>query len=241
MNYYFLLEDEESFFNVLPMWLDYMDFGCKRVLNYHKLTTNSYVIGSGHGVSRLENDVLYSTINTIQSQKRIVDKLVIIIDAEDLGVAERKKRIYDSIFDKYSSEFESIPCSIHVFVCNRCFESWLLGCMGLYPSNIDFVSNDFKSYYDFYDIEHNNPEKMLKPLSFDKTVASYHFQYLHTLTLDIQKQNKLKKFTYRKSSPNCALRKDYFEAMVQRINTTEDISTFKEFYDFIIAERENNK
>lgn len=240
MNYYFLLEDEESFFNVLPLWLDYINFGCKRVPNYHSLTTNSYVIGSGHGVSRLENDVLYSTINTIRSQKRIVDKLVIITDAEDLGVLERKKRIYNSIIKKYPPKTDSIPCSIHIFVCDRCFESWLLGCMGLYPSDINLVSNTFMPYYNFYDIEHNNPEKMLKPLSFDQTVASYHFQYLHTLTLDIQKKNKLKNFTYRKSKPGCALREDYFNAMVKRIDSTKDIGTFKEFYDFIITERSNN-
>lgn len=241
MNYYFLLEDEKSFFNVLPYWLDFMNFGCKRVQNYQKLTTNSYVIGSGHGVSRLENDVIYSTIDTIRTNEKTVDKLVIVIDAEDLGVTERKEKIYKSIFNKYPIETKPIPCSIQIFVCNRCFESWLLGCMGLYPSNLELVSEDFNPYYNFYDIEHYDPEKMLKPPSYDKTVATYHFQYLHTLTLDIQKQNKLKGFTYTKSKPNCALRQDYFESMLCRISKTKDIETFKEFYDFIIAERENNK
>lgn len=240
MNYYFLLEDEKSFFDVLPQWLNYMDFGCTRVQNYHKLTTNSYVIGSGHGVSRLENDVIYSTIDTICTNEKIVDKLVIIIDAEDLSVRERKERIYNSIFNKYPIETNPIPCSIQVFVCNRCFESWLLGCMGLYPSSQEFVSKDFNSYYNFYDIEHCDPEKMSKPASYDKTVATYHFQYLHTLTLDIQKQNKIKRFAYTKTKPNCVLRQDYFESMLRRINETDDINTFKDFYNFIITERENN-
>lgn len=241
MNYYFLLEDEKSFFDVLPQWLNYMNFGCTRVQSYHKLTTNSYVIGSGHGVSRLENDVIYSTIDTIRTNKKNVDKLVIIIDAEDLSVDERKERIYNSIFNKYSVKTNPIPCSIQVFVCNRCFESWLLGCMGLYPSSPELVSEDFNPYYGFYDIEHCDPEKMLKPTSYNKTVATYHFQYLHTLTLDIQKQNKIKNFAYTKVKPNCALRKDYFESILRRINETDDINTFKDFVDFIITERENNK
>lgn len=241
MNYYFLLEDEKSFTKILPKWLDFIGFGCTRVQNYECLTTNSYVLESGRGIIQLENNAIFNTIDTIRENTKSVDKLIIIADAEDIGAAERKERIFNAIYKEYPPETESIPCSIHIFVCNRCVETWLLGCMGLYPSSPELISDDFASYYDFYDIEHCDPENMLKPSSHDKSIATYHFQYLHTLTLDIQKQNKLKGFAYTKSKPNCALRQDYFEAMLRRIGETDDIGTFKEFYDFIVAEKEHNK
>lgn len=240
MNYYFLVEDEKSFKIILPVWLEFMNFGCKRVQNYQNLTSNSYVLESGKGVTQLETHAIYKTIDTILTNIRHVDKLVIILDAEDIGVTGRKKRLYEEIKKDYFSKGKLIPCSIHVFVCNRCVETWLLGCMGIYPSNKKTVSKYFMPYYDFYDIANNDPELMNKPSNYSKSVSSYHEQYLHALTLDIQKNNKLHNFTYRKSNPNCALREDYFNAMIQRINATKDISTFKEFYDFIITERKNN-
>lgn len=242
MNYYFLLEDEKSFYKILPYWLNYLDFGCNRVQNINDITTgNNYILESGHGVIQLETKIIFETIETIIDHPNLIDKLIIIVDAEEIGVINRKNRIYNAINEKYIQNNRLIPCSIHVFVCNRCIETWLLGCMGLYPSKKELVSGDFLSYYNFYDIENNDPEKMLKPSSYNKTVATYHFQYLHTLTLDIQKQKKLKNFAYRKSSPNCALYKKYFDSIVQRINITEDIDTFKEFYNFIISESKNNK
>lgn len=241
MNYYFLVEDYKSLTCFLPKWLEYMDFDCVRVQNYQSLTNNSYVLESSQGVSKLENDVIFRTIDTILTNKNHVDKLVVIVDAEDVGVENRKARILSAIHKTYTSKGVIIPCDIRIFVCNRCVETWLLGCYGLYPSDLNDISTTLVSHCNFYDIEHFDPEYMTKPPEYNKTVASYHFQYLHDLTLDISKKYHLKNFTYRKAATGCASRQDFFNSMLLRISKTPDIPTFKEFYDFIISERENNK
>ncbi len=239
MNYYFLIEDEKSFCKILPTWLNFMDFGCTQVENCKCLTYNTYVIDSGKGIERLVSEGIERAIRTIKQSLCKVDKLIIIVDAEEKSVDERKNVISNKINNIYSQK--EIPCSINIFVCNRCIETWLLGCIGIFPSSDKFVSKDFAKFYNFYDIENNDPEKMLKPLDYNSSIASYHFQYLHTLTQDISKERKLKDFTYHKNKNNCAFYKEYFDSIVNRISKTNDIKTFQEFYDFIVAEREYNK
>lgn len=53
MNFYFLLEDEKSFLKVLPLWLEYMNFDCKRVADIQEVQENNYVLQSGQGVTQL--------------------------------------------------------------------------------------------------------------------------------------------------------------------------------------------
>lgn len=47
MNFYFLLEDEKSFLKVLPKWLEYIDFGYKRVADIQEIQENNYILQSG--------------------------------------------------------------------------------------------------------------------------------------------------------------------------------------------------
>ena len=65
MNYYFLLEDEKSFLKVLPLWLEYMNFGIKRVPDIQEVQENNYVLQSGQGVTQLVTKALFDTIDTI--------------------------------------------------------------------------------------------------------------------------------------------------------------------------------
>lgn len=70
---------------------------------------------------------------------------------------------------------------IIILVCNRCFETWLLGCKGLYPKETVERDSFFYPYYNHYNIEECNPEAMLAPEMVDETTAKYHFHYLHEL------------------------------------------------------------
>ena len=86
MNFYFLLEDEKSFLKVLPSWLEYMDFGCTRVADIQEVETNNYVMQSGQGVTQLVTKVIFDTIDTIKDNPGKIDKLVVILDAEELDI-----------------------------------------------------------------------------------------------------------------------------------------------------------
>lgn len=65
MNFYFLLEDEKSFLKVMPLWLQYMNFGYRRVADIHEVQENNYILQSGQGVTQLITEVLFDTIDTI--------------------------------------------------------------------------------------------------------------------------------------------------------------------------------
>ena len=51
--------------------------------------------------TRLEYAVIYSITEAICTNEKTLDKFVIVIDVKDLGITERKEKIYNSIFNKY--------------------------------------------------------------------------------------------------------------------------------------------
>lgn len=114
---------------------------------------------------------------------------------------------------------------IIVIVCNRCFETWLLGKPGLYPKN---VSEDsfFYNYFRHYDVSQDDPELMLVPEWSDETVARYHFHYFH----ELMRYNGLK---YTKKKPDSVATQDYFEGLRWRCAHTDHISSFRSFIEFI--------
>lgn len=226
MNFYFLLEDEKSFLKVLPKWLEYIDFGYKRVADIQEIQENNYILQSGQGVTQLVTKALLDTIDTIILNPGKIDKLVVILDAEEMEVDKRKQEVIDKINNHYNNR--KMEFDIIILVCNRCFETWLLGCKGLYPKETVERDSFFYPYYNHYNIEECNPEAMLAPEMVDETTAKYHFHYLHELL-------RYKKIRYSKSNPKNIATSEYFNGIVERINSTKDLQTFKEFYDFIFS------
>ena len=225
MNFYFLLEDEKSFLKVLPNWLEYMGVDYKRVADIQEVEENNYILQSGQGVTQLVTKVLFDTIDTILLNPGKIDKLIVILDAEELKVEERKSEIIRKINEHYPNrEFDF---EIVILVCNHCFETWLLGCKGLYPEGEIEKESDFYPFYIHYNIEMNDPERMSVPAGKTETTAKYHFHYLHELL-------RYKKIRYSKSRPGNIATKDYFNGIVDRVKTTEHLNTFKEFYDFFL-------
>lgn len=225
MNYYFLLEDEKSFIKVLPFWLEYMGFKCTRVADIQQVRKNNYIMQSGQGVTQLITKVLYDTIDTILANPGKIDRLVIILDAEEEEIELRKSQVYKKIDDKYAQnelKFETL-----LFVCNHCFETWLLGKRGLYPTD-KIEKNSFIYFYtEYFNIEKSDPENMLVPESVDETIGQFHFHYLHEIL-------RYQKIRYSKKKPNNVAAKDYFEGIVQRVQETNHLKSFKEFYNYFL-------
>ncbi len=231
MNYYFLLEDEKSFLKVLPKWLYYMEFPCERVVDIKAVEENNYVLQSGRGVTQLVTRVIFDTIETIKLNPGKIDKLIIVLDTESETVEYRRKQVLEKIEKKYT--IEELPVEIVILVCNRCFESWLLGRVNLYPAQVD-PDSDFFPFYSHYNIETNDPEKMLVPDEKDETLAKFHFHYLCELF-------RFHKIRYSKNNTKHVEHKEYFDGMLERIQKTDHIDSFKTFIDFIEKEKDNFK
>lgn len=229
MNFYFLLEDEKSLLKTLPRWFEYMDFGCARVADIQEVQENNYVLQSGQGVDQLVTKVLFETIETLLRHPGKIDKLVIILDAEELEAEERKRQVNQKIAQRYGRN--RLGFDIEIFVCNHCFETWLLGRCGLYPGKAPASNHDFYPYYIHYNIEKFDPEYMLPPESSRESIAKYHFHYLHELL-------RYKKIRYSKSRVSNVATKEYFEGIIRRIETTDHLRSFKTFYDFILRMKE---
>lgn len=227
MNYYFLLEDEKSFIKVLPKWLKHMNFPCERVPDIKFVEDRNYVLQSGQGVTQLITKVLFETIDTINENPKTIDKLIIILDAEEEIVEERRRQVFSKIEEKY--DISDLDFKIEVFVCNHCFESWLLGCEWVYPKNEVEVESFFHSFYSHYDVSKCDPETMPVPTYCNETTAKYHFHYLHDML-------RYKKMRYNKNKPNVVSDAAYFNGLLERISKTEHIGTFREFIDFVINE-----
>lgn len=227
MNYYFLLEDEKSFMKILPRWFEYIGFKCTRVADIKDVEKNNYILQSGKGVTRLITNALFDTINTIMDNPRKIDKLVILIDTENESEEFRKQQIFTKIQETY--DMEDFDFEIAVFVCNHCFESWLLGAEGLYPQCEVDTESDFYPYYNYYNIEEHDPELMTVPTDCNETIAKYHFHYLCELF-------RYRRIRYSKSKPDAVATKDYFCSMYNRIKHTEHIQSFARFVDFIMGE-----
>ena len=226
MNLYFLLEDEKSFLKVLPLWLKYMNFGCSRVADIQNVQENNYILQSGQGVTQLITKVLFDTIDTILLNPGKIDKLVVILDAEELDAEDRKERVNTQISEHYDTEV--INFDIVVLVCNRCFEAWLLGCLGLYPKSKVDKASDFYPYYSNYNIEEYDPEEMIPPEDNKDTIAKYHFHYLHELL-------RFKKIRYSQNKTRNIATESYFNGIVERIDVTDHLKSFKNFYHFLFS------
>lgn len=225
MNYYFLLEDEKSFIKVLPLWLEYIGFECTRVVDIQQVKENNYVLQSGQGVTQLITKILYDTIDTILANPGAIDRLVIILDSEEMDVEARKSQVYKKIDDKYAQnelKFETI-----LFVCNHCFETWLLGKNGLYPTTKVDTNSFIYFYTEYFNISEKDPENMLVPESINETIGQFHFHYLHEIL-------RYKRIRYSKKKPNNIATKDYFEGIVKRTKDTNHLKSFQEFYNYFL-------
>ncbi|MDO5399023.1 MAG: hypothetical protein Q4G33_13965 [bacterium] len=223
MNYYFLLEDSESFIKVLPYWLKHMGFNCTRVMNIAEIKQNNYVLQSGHGVTQLITRALFDTIDTIINYPNTIDYLIIILDTENLEPCVRKAQVMHKIKEKYSTK--EFDFKIEILVCNHCFETWLLGAKDIYPHESVNPDSFFYPYYKHYNVSVQDPENMLVPNNINETIAKYHFHYLHELF-------RYKRIQYRKNKPNYVQTKEYFDLIVERVHNTMQIESFQIFFDF---------
>lgn len=228
MNYYFLLEDEKSFIKVLPEWLKYMGIQNTRVQDITYVRENNYVMQSGQGVTQLITKVLFQTIDTILLNPGKIDQLIVILDSEEYNEQERKKQV-ENIIKEYIEKKNCVVDFLYkVFVCNHCFETWLLGNGNLYPDIRP--EGDFQPYYDRYNIKVNDPELMAVPDDIKETIAVYHFHYLHEMC----RYNRVR---YSKKKPMEMAKKVYFDALVSRIDNSDHLHSFAQFYEYFVNEQ----
>jgi len=228
MNCCILTEDEQSLYRILPYWLDYLDFPCKRVLQISNIQNNNYTLQSGYGIYNLIDEVLLKTINTIIEYNKQIDYLIIILDADEFSIDDRIVKVETKIKDFCCHS--KINFKSKVIVCNCCFETWLLCNSKLYPINPPPLDSPFYKFFTYYNVKDLDPENMVKSIipfeNTQNTKAGFHFNYLHEMC-------RYNHMIYRKNKPDIAANKDFFGEIVTRIETTNHGKSFKHFCDYI--------
>ena len=220
MKLYFLLEDQKSFLKVLPAWLKVCLPEYVQVFSVDDFSNNSYIAESGFGYPSIMS-VLVSKLEMFSDSDIRPDCIVIMYDVDNWS-----EKYQATVRAKFDNIFiaSGLDIDYKLLPIKRCFESWLLGNKEVYPKNAD---DKFKTYEDFYDVSKNDPEMMDCPDKYRNSISIYHYNYLQCML----KASIGKKYT--KGNPSIVGNSNYLGGMNHRINSTSDMSSFREFINFL--------
>jgi len=208
MNIYLLVEGAETELQVYPQWISYIIPELTKVNSFNSIVGNSYYIFSGQGIPSIYNHA----VNAIKDINAIgkYDYLIIALDAEELSVEHRKRKVYEHL-EKANIKLND-NCKLEIIVHNRCIETWFLGNPKVYKRNPQ--GDTFRRYTEHYNVEINDPELMQKLPEFSRT-AHFHESYLREMFKEYN-------IRYRKSRPKEVIKDYYFQELVKRVNHLPD-------------------
>lgn len=223
MNLYFILEGEQTEIKLYPKWIEFIVPELTKVDFIKDVKENNYYLFSGGGIPSIYNHV----INAIKdiNDNPVFDILVVCLDGDDIGVKERVSEAKEKLVE--SGVELPKTCEIKFIIQNICIETWFLG-------NKKIVSRAPKEeklqcFLKHYNVVNNDPELMMMIEGY-RTTANFHFLYLR----EIFKEHNL---VYSKANPKHVLEKTYFDELVKRVTTTEDLPSLKYLFDFLTAVR----
>lgn len=218
MNLYFLVEGRQTEKKIYPKWLKYLIPQLKRVEYYHQVQKNNYYLISGKGYPRILSDGLDNAIDKIQEMNNY-NYLVLCIDVDEETIESRMNYINDFIEQK---KIDLGDTKIKIILQNRCIETWLLGNKKIFNS-IQSLQPPLLDYVNYYDVSQNDPELMG---NYDMiNHATFHYQYLKAIL-------KVQGIEYTKKFPRGAYKEDYLKEIIKRVEETNHLQTFQNFFDF---------
>lgn len=216
MIYYVIVEGAVTEKKLYPDWISFINPNLTEMDRLSALVPDSYYLQSGGGLP-----YYYKVIsNAVDDMVRfpIIDRLVIIVDAEDIDHIKRKKKIVD-----YVAGLNKIVMSrIEVIVQDSCIESWALGNIAVqvrHPQN-----PDLKSFIKAYDTSILDPQLMPAFPAKELNRSQFAIAYLKRILAE-----KYKNLSYSKNNPTLLQNRQYFDRIVRRYTEKGHISCFGDF------------
>ena len=227
MNAYIIVEGKSTEPVVYRRWLSYLAPSIKEVDNAWDATDNNYYLFSGEGIpsifSHIANAVL--DINAINNEGNIhYDFLLVCLDEEESSKVE-----IISLIQSYMNAAHAVigDFQMHVFIQKVCIETWFLGNRRVIKQNPQSI--EYRDFLAYYDVQKDDPELMGQ---YDKdkysTKAKFHLKYLKTAFSE-------RNMKYSKSRPDEVCKKTYLDELISRYKDTNDISSFGNWYEFVIG------
>lgn len=227
MNFYIVVEGEQTEMSVYPAWLSILAPAYTRIENAWEVGENNYYIFSGGGIpsiyTHVKNAVL--DINSINCKGGArYDYLLVCLDTEE----ESRDYIMGRINDKLQSNGVGLQdAELVVFEHKVCMETWFLGNQGVFKANPQ--NAEYLEYIKYYNVGRDNPEGMgnLDENRF-ATTARFHLRYLKMM---LEERN----MTYSKNNTVAVQQQVYLQQLISRFEDTGHIATFGSWYEFVKA------
>jgi len=219
MNLYFLVEclTERKLY---PKWLECLLPSFTRVFSPGEAYENNYYLISGGGFPSLLDNHLTSSVQDIADSGNY-DYLILALDADEMAVHDKVEEVTARLADESMTLY---PCELKIVIQNRCIETWLLGNRIVFSRNP--TAEALIGCIRFYNVFDNDPELMFKPVTFEESVSTFHYEYLRVMLAE-------RNIRYSKKYPKDALEPYYVEQLKNRLRQTPGhLNTLEDFFDF---------
>ncbi len=227
MNLYIVVEGNRTETKVYPAWLKLLKPNYTHVDDPRKIGVNSccYYLLSAGGIPSIYDHIANSVLDINEINSKTTNKydyLLVCIDTEECAKGEEERIIKQKLADKGLSLNNA---KLIVFEHQVCMESWFLGNRKVFKNNPQ--DKKLVDYIKFYDVSKNNPENM-ESINLDdfSTKAQFHYDYLRRMLSE-------RNLNYSKTNPISVQQLDYLNELISRCTQTNDLLTFKAWYDFV--------
>ncbi|BDB15022.1 hypothetical protein [Acidithiobacillus ferrooxidans] len=224
MNIYLVVEGDCTEILVYKEWITFANKSLKVVTGIPDVSSNSVYLVSGSGwpnyLNRIKSAI--EDINSIfdDDGMQIFSRLVIAIDTEDFTLEDKKLEIEECIKESLGDGQRNFE--LEIVIHNFCIETWFLGRCNLFRRD---PSEAVKEHRRNFDVSIDDPELLIIPDKYSHlTRAKYAKKYLKTAIND-----KFHHQTYESSNPGPVTNKKYYDNVVARYKSTNDIRSFGAF------------
>lgn len=225
MNFYIVVEGDQTEMSVYPAWLSILAPTYTRIDNAWEVDENNYYIFSGGGIPSIfkhaKNAVL--DINSINGKGGArYDYLLVCLDTEE----ESRDYILSKVIDGLqASNVELQNAKLVVFEHKVCMETWFLGNQGVFKNNPQ--NAEYLEYIKYFNVGRDNPEEM-DNIDENKfaTTAKFHLRYLKRM---LEERN----MTYSKNNTIAVQQQAYLQQLINRFEVTGHLATFGSWYEFV--------
>lgn len=227
MNFYIIVEGDQTEMSVYPAWLSILAPAYVRIKNAWDVDENNYYIFSANGIPSIYNHVTNAIldINGINSKEGShYDYLLVCLDTEE----ESREYILQQIESELKKKGVTLQnAELVVFEHKVCMETWFLGNQKVFKDNPEGL--EYRDIIRFFNVGTDNPEEMgnMNPDKFP-TTAKFHLRYLKRMLEERQ-------MTYTKTNTKEIQKEDYLQQLIKRYKDTGHIATFGSWYEFVKA------
>ena len=216
MNIY-LVTEGKSEKKVYQVWIPLINPQLTYVDNIFLMDDNNFSIISGYGYPHIFK-IIDGAIQDI-NQVGNIDRLIIVVDSEDMSLEEKQDEIISYIKSK------KCLAEIQILIQHFCLETWALGNKRVGPRKPQ--NQNLKTYKQFYNVLESDPELLPQYPPENLKRAQFALRYLKLML-------KEKHLIYSKGHPKPIMHPTYFREIKKRFEFTGHIKSFQNFLKYFI-------